>query len=135
MSVVANRSLTGVHSIHFPVNLLAVKPKWAAYAKVNVCHPSSNDARADNHAESPTFLDRLLLAAPFQVDDAVENFLITNSYVTVAGAWLGAFPIKLDWNEPWQAFPVTCMTGAIAANTIAHFVHVCYITVRSLCCR
>lgn len=28
------------------------------------------------------------------------------------GAWLGAVPIPLDWDRPWQAFPITIVTGA-----------------------
>ncbi|PKY05156.1 hypothetical protein P168DRAFT_326867 [Aspergillus campestris IBT 28561] len=28
------------------------------------------------------------------------------------GAWLGAVPIPLDWDRPWQAFPITILVGA-----------------------
>ncbi|KAK2807243.1 hypothetical protein FQN50_005530 [Emmonsiellopsis sp. PD_5] len=28
------------------------------------------------------------------------------------GAWLGAVPIPLDWDRPWQAYPITIITGA-----------------------
>ncbi|GIC84400.1 PIG-F family protein [Aspergillus udagawae] len=31
---------------------------------------------------------------------------------TALGAWLGAVPIPLDWDRPWQAFPITILTGA-----------------------
>ncbi|KAJ5278704.1 hypothetical protein N7478_004076 [Penicillium angulare] len=31
---------------------------------------------------------------------------------TGLGAWLGAIPIPLDWDRPWQAFPITILTGA-----------------------
>ncbi|XP_072312859.1 phosphatidylinositol-glycan biosynthesis class F protein [Eucyclogobius newberryi] len=31
---------------------------------------------------------------------------------TLAGAWLGAFPIPLDWDRPWQVWPVSCSFGA-----------------------
>ncbi|OJJ42836.1 hypothetical protein ASPZODRAFT_155085 [Penicilliopsis zonata CBS 506.65] len=31
---------------------------------------------------------------------------------TCVGAWLGAIPIPLDWDRPWQAFPITILTGA-----------------------
>ena len=30
----------------------------------------------------------------------------------VVGAWLGAVPIPLDWDRPWQAWPITIVTGA-----------------------
>ncbi|KGM92375.1 mannose-ethanolamine phosphotransferase GPI11 [Paracoccidioides brasiliensis Pb18] len=28
------------------------------------------------------------------------------------GAWFGAVPIPLDWDRPWQAYPITIITGA-----------------------
>ncbi|KAE8348328.1 GPI biosynthesis protein family Pig-F-domain-containing protein [Aspergillus coremiiformis] len=28
------------------------------------------------------------------------------------GAWFGAVPIPLDWDRPWQAFPITIVVGA-----------------------
>uniref|UniRef100_A0A8C4QFQ3 Phosphatidylinositol glycan anchor biosynthesis, class F n=1 Tax=Eptatretus burgeri TaxID=7764 RepID=A0A8C4QFQ3_EPTBU len=31
---------------------------------------------------------------------------------SLAGAWLGAFPIPLDWDRPWQEWPITCTVGA-----------------------
>ncbi|RAL14334.1 PIG-F family protein [Aspergillus homomorphus CBS 101889] len=31
---------------------------------------------------------------------------------TCVGAWLGAVPIPLDWDRPWQAWPITILTGA-----------------------
>lgn len=30
------------------------------------------------------------------------------------GAWAGAFPIALDWDRPWQAWPLTPALGAMA---------------------
>ncbi|KAG7462664.1 hypothetical protein MATL_G00187120 [Megalops atlanticus] len=31
---------------------------------------------------------------------------------SVIGAWLGAFPIPLDWDRPWQVWPISCSLGA-----------------------
>ncbi|KAL4946045.1 GPI biosynthesis protein family Pig-F-domain-containing protein [Aspergillus oleicola] len=31
---------------------------------------------------------------------------------TCLGAWGGAVPIPLDWDRPWQAYPITILTGA-----------------------
>ncbi|CAF88258.1 unnamed protein product, partial [Tetraodon nigroviridis] len=47
---------------------------------------------------------------------------------TVVGAWVGAFPIPLDWDRPWQVWPVSCslgaligfLTGLVAAPTWIH---------------
>jgi len=42
------------------------------------------------------------------------------AYIPAAGAligvWVGAFPIPLDWDRPWQAWPITCAVG----GTVGH---------------
>ncbi|XP_072906791.1 phosphatidylinositol-glycan biosynthesis class F protein [Hemitrygon akajei] len=35
------------------------------------------------------------------------------------GAWLGAFPIPLDWDRPWQVWPISCTLGATLGFTIS----------------
>ncbi|XP_033840584.1 phosphatidylinositol-glycan biosynthesis class F protein [Periophthalmus magnuspinnatus] len=48
---------------------------------------------------------------------------------SLVGAWLGAFPIPLDWDRPWQVWPVSCsfgatfgfLTGLFAAPTWIHY--------------
>lgn len=37
---------------------------------------------------------------------------------TLVGAWLGAFPIPLDWDRPWQVWPIPCVIGALAGYII-----------------
>jgi len=32
------------------------------------------------------------------------------------GAWLGAFPIPLDWDRAWQAWPLTCVIGSFLVS-------------------
>ncbi|KII91834.1 hypothetical protein PLICRDRAFT_173632 [Plicaturopsis crispa FD-325 SS-3] len=43
----------------------------------------------------------------------VERALVYPVLGTVIGCWAGAFPIPLDWEEPWQAWPLTPAFGAI----------------------
>nr|XP_027217925.1 phosphatidylinositol-glycan biosynthesis class F protein-like [Penaeus vannamei] len=31
----------------------------------------------------------------------------------LVGAWFGALPIPLDWDTPWQVWPLTCCIGAV----------------------
>uniref|UniRef100_A0A3B4F6H9 Phosphatidylinositol glycan anchor biosynthesis class F n=1 Tax=Pundamilia nyererei TaxID=303518 RepID=A0A3B4F6H9_9CICH len=48
---------------------------------------------------------------------------------TLIGAWVGAFPIPLDWDRPWQVWPVSCslgslfgyLTGLVAAPAWIHY--------------
>ena len=40
--------------------------------------------------------------------------------VTLLGAWLGAFVIPLDWDRPWQEWPVPCCVGALMGYVASH---------------
>ncbi|KAK7079573.1 hypothetical protein SK128_014755 [Halocaridina rubra] len=42
-----------------------------------------------------------------------EEDLDLQTIAIFVGAWLGALPIPLDWDRPWQAWPLTCCIGAI----------------------
>ncbi|KAF4124313.1 GPI ethanolamine phosphate transferase 2/3 subunit F [Geosmithia morbida] len=34
------------------------------------------------------------------------------------GSWLGAVPIPLDWDRPWQTWPVTIVVGMYIGNAV-----------------
>jgi hypothetical protein len=34
------------------------------------------------------------------------------------GAWLGAIVIPLDWERPWQQWPVSCVLGALLGQSV-----------------
>lgn len=36
----------------------------------------------------------------------------------VVGAWIGAIPIPLDWDRPWQVWPIPCIYGAIMGHMV-----------------
>lgn len=41
---------------------------------------------------------------------------------TCLGAWFGAIPIPLDWDRPWQAFPITVLVGAYLGYALGSLV-------------
>ncbi|XP_044284488.1 phosphatidylinositol-glycan biosynthesis class F protein [Varanus komodoensis] len=41
-----------------------------------------------------------------------DNSLQITTLCSVVGAWFGAFPIPLDWDRPWQVWPISCSLGA-----------------------
>ncbi|XP_068089137.1 phosphatidylinositol-glycan biosynthesis class F protein [Hyperolius riggenbachi] len=41
-----------------------------------------------------------------------DHSLQITTVCSVVGAWLGAFPIPLDWDRPWQVWPISCTLGA-----------------------
>jgi len=47
----------------------------------------------------------------------------------IVGCWIGAVFIPLDWDRPWQAWPITCAVGTILGYAIGHGIAVgrlCY---------
>ncbi|XP_071079878.1 phosphatidylinositol-glycan biosynthesis class F protein-like [Haliotis cracherodii] len=42
-----------------------------------------------------------------------ESVVFITSIASVVGAWLGAFPIPLDWDRPWQVWPISCVLGTL----------------------
>ncbi|XP_060590232.1 phosphatidylinositol-glycan biosynthesis class F protein-like [Ruditapes philippinarum] len=61
-------------------------------------------------------------------DLGMETTVFISSITSVVGAWLGAFPIPLDWDKPWQAWPITCVLGALTGHCVGILVasvHVC----------
>lgn len=39
------------------------------------------------------------------------HWALSSSFFTILGAWLGVTPIPLDWDRPWQLWPITILTG------------------------
>jgi len=57
----------------------------------------------------------------FQPNEPLEVVLLFPACGAAFGAWLGAIPIPLDWDRPWQAWPITCLLATSAGNAIGHF--------------
>ncbi|XP_047089302.1 phosphatidylinositol-glycan biosynthesis class F protein-like [Lolium rigidum] len=54
----------------------------------------------------------------FTSSDAVDYMISVPSHGAVIGAWLGAWPMPLDWERPWQEWPICVTYGAIAGHLI-----------------
>ncbi|KZT64465.1 hypothetical protein DAEQUDRAFT_678546 [Daedalea quercina L-15889] len=48
----------------------------------------------------------------------IERAMVYPAVGAVFGCWSGAIPIGLDWERPWQAWPLTPAYGAIMGYTI-----------------
>lgn len=55
---------------------------------------------------------------------AAEIALVIPAHGAVLGAWLGALPIPLDWDRPWQIWPISCVVGAVVGNALGLMVAV-----------
>jgi phosphatidylinositol glycan class F len=77
---------------------------------------------SDTTHDSQTLVHRLLwtrLFAECTIRNSFERALVYPSVGALLGSWIGAIPIALDWDRPWQAWPLTPAYGAIAGYIIA----------------
>jgi hypothetical protein len=52
--------------------------------------------------------------------DEMEVHTASVAIGAMLGAWLGAIPIPLDWDRPWQQWPLTCVYGVLSGSTLGH---------------
>lgn len=45
---------------------------------------------------------------------------------TWVGAWLGAIPIPLDWDRPWQQWPITILAGSYLGTAVGTLIGAAY---------
>lgn len=64
----------------------------------------------------------VLIGAYSQKSGILVDALRTNIQATILGTWLGATVIPLDWDRPWQVWPIPCVIGALLGYLIAHFI-------------
>ncbi|KAJ7075418.1 GPI biosynthesis protein family Pig-F-domain-containing protein [Mycena belliarum] len=57
--------------------------------------------------------------AEFSTRTPVERALLYPAVGTILGCWAGAIPIALDWDRPWQAWPLTPAFGAVAGYIVS----------------
>ncbi|PWZ07081.1 Phosphatidylinositol-glycan biosynthesis class F protein [Zea mays] len=67
--------------------------------------------------EHPGSIGRMCFLTPcsYFTPTDVENYMISAPcHGAVLGAWLGAWPMPLDWERPWQEWPICVTYGAVA---------------------
>jgi len=73
---------------------------------------SSMSAIQKNHTWVKLFVE-------FSTENVVEKTLVYQAFGTLVGSWVGVIPIALDWDRPWQAWPLTPAFCAIGGYIVA----------------
>lgn len=68
------------------------------------------------------------LGAVLQLDRAYRaiftNVVLSLTFFSAVGTWLGVIPIPLDWDRPWQQWPVTLLVGAYLGGFVGGVVSI-----------
>uniref|UniRef100_A0A8C9GA73 Phosphatidylinositol glycan anchor biosynthesis class F n=1 Tax=Pavo cristatus TaxID=9049 RepID=A0A8C9GA73_PAVCR len=65
------------------------------------------------HFMSTNLLIQILFKTALNLAMSIwENSLQITTMCSILGGWFGAFPIPLDWDRPWQVWPISCSLGA-----------------------
>ncbi|KAM0788139.1 hypothetical protein ACM66B_001304 [Microbotryomycetes sp. NB124-2] len=62
----------------------------------------------------------------------LEFALLAPAVGAIVGCWLGAVPIPLDWDRPWQKWPTTCTLGALAGHAVGSGISIVVCSWRAL---
>ncbi|KAJ8676673.1 hypothetical protein QAD02_012460 [Eretmocerus hayati] len=60
--------------------------------------------------------------SPLSISGAFVDAVKLNIKSVLLGTWLGAFVLPLDWDRPWQTWPIPCIIGALLGYVAANFV-------------
>ena len=66
-----------------------------------------------------------LLPEELDVRHRLSDGVKVVAFLTVFGAWVGAFPIPLDWDRDWQKWPITVCMGALGGHVVGLLTVVC----------
>ncbi|GMY12470.1 glycosylphosphatidylinositol anchor biosynthesis protein 11-like isoform X2 [Fagus crenata] len=61
---------------------------------------------------------------------SVDFIICLSAHGAVIGAWLGAWPMPLDWERPWQEWPICVSYGAMAGYLVAMVASFGFVLVR-----
>lgn len=64
----------------------------------------------------------LLLSLQENPKSKIQRGVLCVSFASIIGAWFGAFVIPLDWNRPWQMWPIPCVFGSLFGFIVGHIV-------------
>lgn len=52
------------------------------------------------------------LFSQWSAETMLETLILYPVIGAVVGAWMGAVPLALDWDRPWQAWPLSVLVGS-----------------------
>jgi len=103
--------LLSILTVYTPIYTLPI-PYFTLYG-----YPSTSDS-SDSTASLIDKLTWTRLFSEYSTTTPVERALVYPVLGTLIGAWAGAFPLALDWDRPWQAWPLVPAYGAVFGHVL-----------------
>ncbi|KAL0575797.1 Glycosylphosphatidylinositol (GPI) anchor assembly protein [Marasmius crinis-equi] len=72
------------------------------------------------------------LFSEFSIRTPVERAMAYPAFGAALGCWIGAIPIALDWDRPWQAWPLTSLFGAVVGYILSSMAALTISAIKSL---
>jgi len=85
--------------------------------------------------ETATLIDKLewtRLFSELKMNTPTERMIVYPIIGTLLGTWVGVIPLALDWDRPWQAWPLLPAYGAVFGHIVGAWFVVVYLTVDTL---
>ncbi|WCJ40361.1 Glycosylphosphatidylinositol anchor biosynthesis protein 11 [Euphorbia peplus] len=65
-------------------------------------------------------------------NESLEYMICIPAHGAIIGAWFGAWPMPLDWERPWQEWPICVTYGAMIGYVVALVVSLGFVLVRGV---
>lgn len=84
---------------------------WSLLMSVLTCLPAAS-------VFGSSWADWHRIFAQAKPSGPVEYMICLPAHGAVIGAWFGAWPMPLDWERPWQDWPICVSYGALAGYLV-----------------
>ncbi|XP_054804843.1 uncharacterized protein LOC129307914 isoform X2 [Prosopis cineraria] len=65
---------------------------------------------------------------------SIEYLICLPAHGAVIGGWFGAWPMPLDWERPWQEWPICVSYGAITGYLVAMVASIGFVVAHTRSC-
>lgn len=62
----------------------------------------------------------ILVSIVVYTGDSFDHIFKLKMRIILFGAWMGAVAIPLDWNRPWQQWPISCCVGGFVGFAVSN---------------
>ncbi|RKO99546.1 hypothetical protein CXG81DRAFT_27705 [Caulochytrium protostelioides] len=92
---------------------------WRGWTRLWGLEPAAGSLALAAPSPSPSSSTSSSPCVPWSRADPLGVWTAWSFWATMAGGWAGALALPLDWQRPWQIWPVSIVLGAVAVQALA----------------